>query len=419
MGFWQRLLHGSEQKSVTSSLDLWREIYGHSPAKSGQSVTYKTAIQVSTVFACMRVRANGIAQVPFRLMLNTPGSNGVDTNIPARDHRLYRVLSLKPNDWQTSFEFRQTLEMHRVLTGNAFAFINRVNGQVAELLPIEPGCVTVKRNKDYSFTYRVTPEGGAPQDFPQESIWHLRGPSWNSWTGLEIVKVAREAIGLAMATEESQATMHKEGVQTTGIISVDGKLTVKQYEELAEWIKKNQASWNAGKPLILDNAAKWLQTQMTGVDAQHLETRKFQVEEVCRELGVFPQMIGYTDKAPTYASAEQFFGAHVAHTLAPEASLWEQSATIQLLSEADISAGLYAKLFLNGLLRGNAKDRGDFYTKLYNVGAINPNEIRGYEDMNPYEGGNQFRVPLNMTDPNDPQEPGEPDAAPEPDGGGK
>lgn len=407
MGFWNRLLYGSEAKASNGTLDLFREIYGSPPSKSGQTVTWKSALQVSVVLACATVRANGIAQVPFRLMRETGGQNGLSTKLPATDHALFDVLHRRPNPWQTSFELRQTMELHRVLCGNAFAFLNRVGGRVVEIIPFEPGWVTVKRNPDYSLTYTVRPDNGQAQVFPAEAIWHLRGASWNSWMGMEAVKLAREAIGLAMASEESQARLHEKGVQNTGVYSVEGTLRDEQYEALRKFIEKNHAgSKNAGLPMILDRNAKWLQTQMTGVDAQHLETRKFQVEEVCRTMGVFPQMIGYTDKAPTYASAEQFFGAHVVHTLGPGYEAWEQSADVNLLTKEDRQSGLFCKFFVNGLLRGNIKDRGDFYTKMYGVGALNPNEIRALEDMNPYDGGDKYRVPLNMEDPNNPSDDG-------------
>lgn len=387
-----------ERKAAASSLDLFREIYGSPAVKSGQAVNWKTALEVTTVLACVGVRARGNAQVPLKLFRER-ADGGRD---PAKDHPLYDVLHRRPNPWQTSFEFRTTMEFHRTLCGNAFAFINRVRGKVVELLPLEPGSVTVEQQADWSIRYEVTGKDGRKQVVPAEAIWHLRGPSWNSWMGLETVRQAREAIGLAMATEEAHARLHKNGVQTSGLYSVEGTMTTDQYKQLRAWIEENHASSaNSGKPFVLDRSAKWTAQAMTGVDAQHIETRRLQIEEICRALNVFPQMIGHSDKTATYASAEQFFIAHVIHTLGPEYEAWEQSIDVNLLSDEDRAAGLYAKFMVNGLLRGAMKDRAEFYTKLYGIGAINPNEIRALEEMNPYEGGENFRVPLNMTDPND------------------
>jgi len=407
---WLARLTGREAKSGPTVEELLREMFGRPPSKSGVEVTISTALQVSTVLACARVRANGVAQVPLKVYRELPGGGSE----PARDHSLFEVLRLRPNPWQTSFELRQMMEFHRTLCGNAYAFINRVRGSIVELIPFEPGQVAVKRNDDYSLAYTVTAPNGRQMTFPSEAILHLRGPSWNGWMGLDTVKLAREAIGLAIATEEAHAKLHKNGVQTSGLYSVEGTLNKAQYDALREWIEQNHAgAANSGRPFILDRAAKWTSLAMSGVDAEHLATRRHQVEEICRALNVFPQMVGYSDKASTYASAEQFFGAHVVHTLGPEYVAWEQALDCSLLGERERRDGLFCKFTVNGLLRGAMKDRAEFYTKLYGVGALSPNDIRALEDMNPYEGGEAYRVPLNMVDPA--QEPPPPaDPAPNP-----
>lgn len=405
MGFWARIF-GREAKSA-STFDVFRDFAA--PVKSGAHVTWKTALEVTTVLACVRVKANGIAQVPFKLFAER-ADGGKD---PARDHPLYDVLHRRPNPWQTSFEFRQQMEIHRQLTGNAYAFINRVRGQVRELIPFEPQQVTVRQAGDYTLSYEVTAPGGERRIFPAETVWHLRGPSWNGWLGMEVIHLAREAVGLAMRTEEAHARLHRNGVQPSGLYTVDAALNEEQYKLLREWIERHHGGpANAGRPFILDRGATWVSQAMTGVDAQHLETRSFQIEEICRAFGVFPQMVGHSDKTSTYASAEQFFLAHVVHSLGPEYEAWEQSADCSLLTPQERRDGLYTKFLLQGLMRGAMKDRAEFYTKLYGVGAINPNEIRALEEMNPYPGGGSFRVPLNMGDPSAaPQEDQSDDAA--------
>jgi HK97 family phage portal protein len=150
--------------------------------------------------------------------------------------------------------------------------------------------------------------------------------------------------------------------------------------------------------MILDRGAKFISTTMTGVDAQHLETRKLQIEEIARAFRVFPQMIGYSDKTATFASAEAFFIAHVVHTLMPWYRRVESSINVNLLGKKAVQAGYFAKFNANALLRGSAADRAAFYQSLWNMGALNANEIRELEDMNPYEGGNTYRVQLNMAD---------------------
>jgi len=157
-------------------------------------------------------------------------------------------------------------------------------------------------------------------------------------------------------------------------------------------------SQNAGKPMILDRAAKWISTSMTGVDAQHLETRKHQIEEICRFFRVMPIMVGYSDKAATYASAEQMFLAHVVHTLSPWYQRLEQSIDANLLTEKDRAAGYYANFVEEGLLRGSIETTANMLDKYVNGGLMTPNEGRAKLDMNPDPdpASDKLRIPANI-----------------------
>lgn len=384
------------RKKGMSTLDLFRDIYGGKLSATGRTVNVKTALEVSTVVACVRVIGEGIAQVPLKLIKESVDGR---TRLPAKQHPLYGILACRPNQWQTSFEFRETLAWHVVLTGNFFAFKNIVFGKLKELIPFEPGCVKVLRADDGTMTYEVTAPNGSKQLFPSESIWHVRGPSWNTWMGLEAVNLAREAIGLAMATEEQHARMHKNGVKSSGVYSVEGTLSAEQYKGLKEWIDKEMAGIeNTGKAMVLDRNAKWLNTSISGVDAQHLETRKHQIEEICRFFRVMPIMVGYSDKAATYASAEQMFLAHVVHTLAPWYQRLEQSIDVNLLTEKERAAGYYSQFVEEGLLRGSAKDTKDAILGYVNGGIMTPNEGRAKLDMNPMPDteSDELRIPANI-----------------------
>ena len=392
MSFIDRLLPW--RKKSASTLDLFREIYGGKLTAAGRTVNVKTALEVSTVFACMRVLGEGVAQVPLKLIRESADGK---TRLPAKDHPLYEVLSCRPNSYQTSFEFRETLMWHVGLTGNFFAFKNIVFGKLKELIPFDPGCMKVMRANDGSLSYEVTATNGSKQIFPAEAIWHVRGPSWNSWMGIEAVTVAREAIGLAMATEEQHARMHKNGVRASGVYSVESTLTGQQYEDLKKWIDKEMAGVeNTGKAMVLDRGAKWLSTSMTGIDSQHLETRKHQIEEICRFFRIMPIMVGYSDKAATYASAEQMFLAHVVHTLSPWYQRLEQSIDANLLTPKDRAGGLYSQFVEEGLLRGDSKSTAEFLTKLTTNGVMTRNEARGKLDLNPIDGLDEPLTPSNM-----------------------
>jgi HK97 family phage portal protein len=297
----------------------------------------------------------------------------------------------KPNDLQTPFEFFETLIFHCGLCFNFYAFKSIVRGRLDELIPIEPGRVTVKQGGDMSLTYTVRGLDGQSRDIPAELIWHVRGPSWNSWLGMDFLRIAREAVGLTMAIEADQAHLYKNGLRTSGTYSVEGKLNAEQYKDLRNYIKDYQAG-EGGGPLILDMAAKYLNETMTGVDAQTLESRKLQIEEVCRLLRVMPIMVGHAgNTSPTFASAEQFFIAHVVHTLLPWARRIETSINKNLIGREKVIGGLKAKFNLNALMRGSFADRQKSFAQMLGLGGSPPwaevNEVRELDDMNPVDWG--------------------------------
>ena len=403
MGFLTRGL--VERKS--DPLAIWAEMLRKGRAsKAGATINLQNALKVSVAFACMRKLSQGCAQIPFKLYRSTE-VNGMESIQPARDHPLYDLMSVKPNDWTTSYEFRETLVLHAAL-GNAYAFKNRIaGGKIAELILLDPSRVEEEQKSDYSIVYKVTGKSGAVQTFPAEAIWHVRGPSWDGVMGMDVLSLAREALGLAIATEETHSKLHAKGVQPSGTYSVDGSLDATQYAQLKAWIEKEfVGAENSGAPMILDRGAKWLQQSMSGLDAQHLETRKFQIEEVCRFFDVMPIMVGYSDKATTYASAEQMFLAHVVHTLSPWYARIEQSADVNLLTEKERASGLYFKFVPAGLLRGAAKDRSEYFAKALGAGGgpawMTQDEVRALEELNPFGGEASSLPPRSGTPPTDP-----------------
>jgi HK97 family phage portal protein len=389
---------GIGKKSVSNAYDLYKELLGGNGSKSGQSVNWKTALQVSTAFACGRVISEGLAQVPFKLHRSRHNGKGSD---PARDHPLYDLLYRNPNEWQTSFEFREQIGLHLAFKNNAYIYkVRGLRGEIVELLPYEPDMVRVVRD-GWQRHYEIYIGKGEIARVDAQDIWHIRGPSWDGVLGMDVIRLMREAIGLAMATEEHGARMFSNGARPGGILTTDITIPKDQREEIREaWQSSYGGNVNAYKTAILYGGLKWQQMAMTGVDSQHLEQRRFQVEEVCRGFRVMPIMVGHYDKASTYASAEQMFLAHVVHTMMPWYERVEQSADVNLLSKEERTQhGLFSKFNVNGLMRGAAKDRAEFYAKLYSVGALSSNDIRELEEMNPYEGGDEYRVPMNTEVP--------------------
>lgn len=405
MGFWSKIF--ARKQTIATSLDLFRAIYGGRETSSGIVLNIERALEVSTVLAICRVIADGVAQVPFKLYREVGGSRSV-----ASDHPLHRLISRRPNRMQSSFEFRETLVFHLLLTGNAFVFINRVGltKKVKELTILLPGAMAVKRLADGSLEYRYRAEGGTEQVFPAESIWHLRGPSWNGWFGMDALKLARNAVGLAIALEDAHASMHKNGARPSGLLSVDGSLAPEKYDFLAKWLDKYEIGGERyQKAMILDLGAKFTSFGMSGVDSQHVETRKLQIEEMCRMARILPPMVGHSGQAMTFASAEQIFLAHVVHTLTPWYVRIEQSADGNLLTPQEIDEGYYTKFQPNGLMRGAAKDRGEFYAKGLGSGGskgwLTQNDVRDMEDMNRLDDPEADKLPQPSATPKQPPKP--------------
>lgn len=391
MGFFSRLFRPLEQKQ--SVYERFLELLeSGARTRSGVAVNWEKALQVSTVLCCARVLAEGCSQVPLKVFQASADGR---SRLPAKEHPLYNVLHLQASEFQTSFEWRETSVIHAALCGNALAYMNRHRGAVAELLPFEPQNACVKRSVTGALTYEVR-AGGETKIFSASDILHIRGPSWNGYAGLDAVRLARESIGLALATEETHAQFHQNGAKPSGLLTVDGVLDPKQYEQMRAWIARSIGSANAGVPLIVDRGAKWEAQSMSGVDAQHLETRLHQVREICAFMRVSPLMVGYSDKAATYASAEQMFLAHVVHTLAPWYERIEQRINVSVLTERDRQQGLYAKFVEEGLLRGALKDTAEYLVKLSTNGILTRNEARAKLDENPLPGLDEPLTPANL-----------------------
>lgn len=382
------------RKSVEGPRDLYRELLLLGSSKSGVPVNWRTALQLSTVFACCRVIAAGMSQVPIKLYREMP-NNGREV---VKDHNCNTLLHRQPNEFQTAFTFWNQRALHLALCGNAFALIVRVGNRVVELLPYEPQQVTVKRN-GWDISYEVSGKDGERILVGRADMWHSTGPSWDGVVGLEVVKLAREAIGLGLATEKHGSLLFANGAQPGGILSTDASLTTDQQKALKESWQEAQSGDNKFKTAAMWGGMKWSPMSTPNDQAQFLETRRLQVEEVCRDFRVLPIMIGHSDKTATYASASAMFEAHIIHTMAEWYRNLEQCADMALLTKKEIDDGYYFKFSASAFMRGSVKDRGDFYQKMYNIGVLNPNQIRAFEEWNPYDGGDEYRVPLNMAEP--------------------
>lgn len=393
MKWYQRLLGPLSRKATQLTYDQIAALIDRDALNTfaGSPVTDRTALQVSTVLACVKVIAEGCATPHLRVFREKrDGTRELADNIPE-----FRLLSRRPNEWQTSFEWRRMMTMHAALTGAGLSIkVRGDNGRVRELLPVMPGRWQAVEVGRYEVRYRVWDEWGFIGEFTPEQVFLLPNVQWDMLKPLSAIALARKAIGLAIASEESQAKFHENGARPSGVYSVEGVLGEPQYRALREHLKQTIAgASNAGLPLILDRSAKWQQTAMTGVDAQHVETRRLQVEEICRAYGVFPIMVGHSDKTATFASSEAFFAAHLKHTLAPWHACWTQRFDEMLL---DGSGPLFAEFDTRYLQAGSMKDRAVWARTMAEMGIYTRNELRDEEGKDPLAGLDEPLTPLNM-----------------------
>jgi HK97 family phage portal protein len=355
---------------------------------SGQTISAQNAIDVPAVFCAARVIAEGLAQMPVRVMEETY-SEGSD--IPKlkirRDHPMHRLLAQKPNDWQTSFEFREGMVFNAALAGGAIAIKNTLNGQIKELLPVPAGAWSVEQMSDWTLRIRVDHTDKTHDYFDLGQVFYLRGPSLDGFKGLSAVRLAREAIGLSKALEKQQARLAGSGGKPSGVLAFTGTLKPETREKLRETWKERYGPNGEGGIAILDGDAKFQTMTMTNVDAQYIETRRQQIEEIARAFRVLPIMIMQADKASTFASAEQFFRMHVIHCLGPWIERWEQACNRDILEHAE---GLYVDLDERNLLRGDFKDQAEYYAKALGAGGtpawMTQDEVRAECGLNPMGG---------------------------------
>ena len=374
------------EKKSTAAVSL-RDLIRDTPSHSGVQVNATTALQAVTALACARVIGEGIAQIPLKLHRERP-DGGSDL---LKDHPLYKLVNATPNDYLTSYEWRETMGLHLVFSGNSYSIVVRTNGQVAELIPLNPRDVTIKTVGTVN-TYEVRPSEGRSFTVQAADMLHIKSISWDGYCGLDGIKLASEAIGLSLATQEHGARTFQNGAQPNGVLTTDANLTDPATRQALResWESTHGGLKNTGKTALLWGGLKWAATATDNDSAQFLETRLFQVGEVCRWARVLPIMVGHADKAMTFASAEQIFLSHAVHTMGPHYARIEQALNRALLTQAERDQGLYFKFNVSALMRGSHADRSAYFAKALGSGGspawMSVNEVRALDELNPIEG---------------------------------
>lgn len=369
----------------------WNFLFGGTT--SGKAVNERTAMQTSAVYACVRILAESVAGLPLHVYERT--ANGSKSTKPS--HPLYQLLHDEPNREMTSFVFRETLMSHLLLWGNAYAQIIRDGrGFPIALYPLLPDRMAVDRNESGELVYTYQSDKGQVK-LRRENILHIPGLGFDGLIGYSPIAMAKNAVGLALATEDYGATFFANGANPGGVLEHPGVIKPEQADRLRESWQSQFGGANAHKVAVLEEGLKFHQMSIPPEQAQFLETRKFQINEIARIFRVPPHMVGDLEKS-SFSNIEQQSLEFVKYTLDPWVVRWEQSLQQALILPSE-KATIFIKFNLDGLLRGDYQSRMQGYSTGIQNGFMSVNDVRGLEDMNlltAEEGGDLHFVNGNM-----------------------
>ncbi len=367
---------------------------------SGKMVNERSAMQMTAVYACVRILAEAIAGLPLHLYKYTDDGG----KEKALDHPLYLLLHDEPNPEMSSFVFRETLMTHLLLWGNAYAqIIRNGKGDIIALYPLMPNRMTVDRNEAGQLYYQYTRSTddaptmkGSTVVLMPSDVLHIPGLGFDGLVGYSPIAMAKNAIGLAIATEEYGAKFFANGAAPSGVLEHPG--TVKDPQRLRDaWMSQFGGSSNSGKVAVLEEGLKYTPISISPEQAQFLETRKFQIDEIARIFRVPPHMVGDLEKS-SFSNIEQQSLEFVKYTLDPWVMRWEQSIQRSLFAP-DEKRQYFVKFNVEGLLRGDYQSRMQGYATARQNGWMSANDIRELENLDriPVEnGGDLYLINGNM-----------------------
>ena len=368
---------------------------------SGKTVNERTALQTTAVYACVRILSETIASLPLHVYRYTEGGKAKDT-----EHVLYTLLHDEPNPDMTSFVFRETLMSHLLIWGNAYAQILRDrSGQVIGLYPLLPDQMSVHRSEKGKLFYvynRYEEDNPNFQEkgsivLSQEEVLHIPGLGFDGLIGYSPIALAKNAVGMTLACEEYGASFFGNGANPGGVLEHPGIL--KDPAKVRDsWNAVYQGTRNAHKVAVLEEGMSYKQIGIPPEEAQFLETRKFQINEIARLFRIPPHMVGDLEKS-SFSNIEQQSLEFVKYTLDPWVVRFEQALNKSLLLPEEKKTH-FIKFNVDGLLRGDYQSRMNGYAIGRQNGWLSTNDIRELEELNPIppeEGGDLYLINGNMT----------------------
>ena len=396
----ERRSEGGAQSQKLKEFISGADIDPSGMSHSGVNVDEDTALKISAVYACVKVISETVASLPLKLLKEEENGDMAK----ARHHPIYSLIADCPNNEMSAFTFREMLMTNLLLWGNAYALIRRNRkGQIVELYPLKSKNMEVGRDAatraiQYKYTSDSDEAAAQTKTYRARQILHIPAFSFDGVVGVSPITYAREAMGLSLATEEFGARWFGSGARPGGVLEHPGLL--KDPERLREsWNKVYQGTANSHKIAILEEGLSYKAIGMSPDDSQFLETRQFQLNEICRIFRVPPHMVGDLSRS-TFSNIEHQSIDFVVHTIRPWLVRWEQGIMRSLLSSTERT--IYKPRFkVEGLLRGDFGSRMQGYAIARQNGWMSADDIRELEDLNklpPEAGGDRYLCNGNMVD---------------------
>ncbi|WP_026523295.1 phage portal protein [Butyrivibrio sp. MB2005] len=399
MGIFTSQFRSRDKPTNSTAGSAWRFFFGGSSA--GKIVNERSAMQMTAVYCCVRILSEAVASLPLHLYEYT----GEGNKKRAVDHPLYFLMHDEPNPEMSSYVFRETMMSHLLLYGNCYSqIIRNGKGEVVALYPLMPNKMSVERDDSGHLYYEYTTSNeeahtmhGSVVKLKPRDVLHVPGLGFDGLVGYSPIAMAKNAIGLAIATEEYGSKFFANGATPGGILEHPG--VVKDPDRIRDsWTKAFGGSGNANKVAVLEEGMKYTPISVSPDEAQFLETRKFQIDEIARMFRIPPHMIGDLEKS-SFNNIEQQSLEFVQYTLRPWIVRWEQSMQRVLLKD-DEKSSFFFKFNVDGLLRGDYQSRMNGYATARQNGWMSANDIRELEDLDMIpeeEGGNLYLINGNMT----------------------
>lgn len=391
MSIWDGIF-GRRRVKLTDPASAWNLESGTWAQKS---VTPDSALQLATAWSCVRLNARTIGALPIQIFERVSAGN----RRVADDHPLYELLHDTPNSEQTAMEFWEGQVAALNLRGNAYAEKVKFGDRIVALEPMNPDHVQVRRTPEGERRYRYSPAGQQAEDMGEDRVFHLRGFGAGGLVGLSPISYGRQTLGSALAADEVAGRTFANGLQLSGFVEMatGTKLTPEQRHQLVDLFEKFSGSSKVGKVMPLDAGMKFVPLTISPADAQLLETRRFNIEEICRWFGVPPILVGHASQGQTMwgSGVEQIMLAWRTVSLQQELERIEQAIEKQLLAPAD-RRRFYVEHNVESLMRADSQGRAALYASAAQNGWETRNEIRARENLPPLPGGDVLTVQANM-----------------------